>query len=229
MSNRTKILLLGGIITGPFFTVAWLLGAIGRQDYNPMRHPISSLSIGEFGWIQSSVFLITSLLMLAFAVGVRDAFMDCGHARWTWVFLAAVGIGLLGAGLFVTDPMNGYPRGTPLVPTDFTVHGRLHRAFSALVFLGMPLAGFASVGWFTTQGKAAWATYSKASAWAFLGSFVATTIAFLGVGGLDQIAGLLQRVTLTVGWTWVMLLALEVRAVASHPAKIEPSADNFAA
>lgn len=229
LSNRTKILLLGGVMAGPFFTVAWMLGTVGNQGYSPLRHPISSLSIGESGWIQSSAFFITGLLMFAFAAGVRDALRDRGLSRWTWIFLAAVGIGLLGAGLFVTDPMNGYPPGTPLVPTDFTASGRLHRVFSAMVFLGIPFAGFSSARWFRSQGKDAWATYSQASAWAFLGSFVITTIAFLGVGDLDELAGFLQRLTLTIGWAWVTLFAIYVLTVAQHPAKPKPPADKVAA
>jgi hypothetical protein len=229
MSIRTKILLLGGVIAGPFFTVAWLVGAFGHQGYSSLRHPISSLSIGESGWIQSSAFLITGLLMLAFAAGVREALKDRGLSKWTWIFLATVGVGLLGAGLFVTDPMNGYPPGTPVVPTEFTVLGRLHRVFSALVFLGIPFACFSSARWFSSQDKSSWVTYSQASAWAFLGSFVVTTIAFLGVGGLDQIAGLLQRLTLTIGWTWVTLFAIHALSMAPNPANRNPSPDKVSA
>jgi hypothetical protein len=225
MGDRTSLLLLGGVIAGPFFTTAWLLGAIGRQGYSAMRHPISSLSIGESGWIQASAFLITGLLMLAFAIGVRKALRDQGLSKWTSIFLAAAGLGLVGAGLFVTDPMNGYPPGTPLLPTEFTISGRLHRIFSALVFLGIPLAGFSSARWFASQGKSAWATYSRASAWGFLSSFVVTTIAFLGIRGLNQIAGLLQRLTLIIGWAWVTLFAIYVLTVASHSAKPKPPAD----
>ena len=33
------------------------------------------------------------------------------------------GIGLIGAGIFVTDPLNGYPPGTPLIPIRRTAHG----------------------------------------------------------------------------------------------------------
>ena len=218
MINKTRYLLLGGVIAGPLFTLAWLLGAIGRQDYSTLRHPISSLSIGDAGWIQASAFLITGLLMLAFAIGVRYVHSDQGLSRWTSIFLASAGLGLLGAGLFVTDPMNGYPPGTPLVPTEFTISGRLHRAFSALVFLGIPLAAFSSARWFKRQGKSEWATYSRASAWGFLALFVVTTIAFLGVGGLGSMAGLLQRITLIIGWTWVTLFATHLLNITTQPA-----------
>ncbi|MDX1435570.1 MAG: DUF998 domain-containing protein [Anaerolineales bacterium] len=226
MNGRTRFLLLGGLLAGPFFTLAWFLGAIGRQDYSALRHPISSLSIGSAGWTQTAAFLITGMLMLAFAVGVRGVFRPRGLSRWAAVFLAAAGVGLVGAGLFVTDPMNGYPPGTPLVPTDFTVPGRLHRAFSALFFGGLPLSAFSFARWFSRQGHSTWATYSRASAWGFLAAFVVTTVAFLGVGGLDDMAGLLQRFTLVIGWAWVTLLAYHLQKIA--PRDVEPPRDSEA-
>jgi hypothetical protein len=210
VSALARLLLLCGTVAGPLFTAAWLLGGAGREGYSALRHPISSLAIGDAGWMQTATFLVTGLLVIAFAVGGRLALGDRGPSRWTSIFLAAVGFGLVGAGWFVTDPMNGYPPGTPLVPTDFTVAGRLHRAFSALVFLGMPLAAFSAARWLAVQGATGWARYSRVTAWAFLAAFAVTTIGFLGLGGLDRIAGLLQRITLTIGWVWVTLLAIRI-------------------
>ncbi len=53
----TKVLLVCGAITGPLFTVAWIVEGATRANYNPLRHPISSLSISEFGWTQTPTSL----------------------------------------------------------------------------------------------------------------------------------------------------------------------------
>jgi hypothetical protein len=140
--TSTRLLLASGVIAGPFFTLAWLLESSTRSDYDPMRHPISSLSIGAHGWTQSVAFIVTGLLMIAFAIGLRRVLLARGRFVWAPRLIAAIGVGLLGAGFFVADPSNGYPLGTPALPLQYTLPGRLHRLFSALVFLGIPLASF---------------------------------------------------------------------------------------
>jgi Protein of unknown function (DUF998) len=39
-------------------------------DYDPLRLPISSLTLGPFGWTQTLNFSVVGLLTLAFAVGL---------------------------------------------------------------------------------------------------------------------------------------------------------------
>jgi hypothetical protein len=50
-----------------------------------------------------------------------------------------VGLGLIGAGVFTSDPINGYPPGTP-VPAPRTLPGILHDQFSTPVFTALPAA-----------------------------------------------------------------------------------------
>jgi hypothetical protein len=73
----TRTLLICGAIAGPLFTVAWLVEGATRADYSPLRHPVSSLALGEFGWTQVANFIVTGLLTLAFAVGLGGR---CGHS-----------------------------------------------------------------------------------------------------------------------------------------------------
>ena len=42
------------------------------------------------------------------------------------VLVGSVALGLIGAGVFIADPLNGYSPGVPMVPSERTVHGRLH-------------------------------------------------------------------------------------------------------
>jgi hypothetical protein len=204
-----KPLLVCGAIAGPVFTVAWIVEGATRADYDPARHPISSLSIGDLGWTQTASFMVTGLLTLVFALGLRRSLSsDGGGSTWGPRLIGLIGIGLLGAGIFVTDPMNGYPLGTPNLPLHFSVPGRLHRLFSAFVFLGLPGACFVFRRLFTRRGVRSWANYSAITGYAFVVMFVVTSVGFAQVEGWVNHAGLFQRITLTIGWAWITLIAV---------------------
>jgi hypothetical protein len=140
--------------------------------------------------------------------------------------MVAVGVGLIGAGLFTTDPMNGCPPGTPLVPTQYSVAGRLHRSLSALVLFGLPLASFSLGRWFDRRGHRSWAIYSGLTGVSFLAFFLLASVGFFQVSGLAAFAGLFQRTSLSVGWIWLTLLALRMLRgpIAVPPADAAPSA-----
>jgi hypothetical protein len=205
---KTKVLLICGAIAGPLFTLAWIVEGATRADYNPLRHPISSLSIGDAGWTQATTFIVTGLLMLAFAFGLRRIPQIRAGTTWGPLLIGAIGIGLFGAGLFVTDPMNGYPPGTPDLLLQYSLLGRLHRLFSALVFLGLPGACFVFARLFGRWGERRWSIYSLVTGIAFLVMFIVTSAGFAQVEGLVNYAGLFQRITLTIGWAWLTLLPL---------------------
>jgi hypothetical protein len=79
---KTKTLLACGAIGGPLFVIAFLVEGAIRADYNVLRHPVSSLALGEGGWMQIVNFIVTGLLMLAFAVGLRRALRPRGGSSW---------------------------------------------------------------------------------------------------------------------------------------------------
>jgi uncharacterized protein DUF998 len=66
-------LLVCGAIAGPLFTIAWAVEGATRANHNPLRHPVSSLELGDFGWTQMANFIVAGLLTLAFAVGLKRA------------------------------------------------------------------------------------------------------------------------------------------------------------
>ena len=208
LDRKTKLLLMCGALAGPLFTIIWFITGLTRTNYDPMRHPISSLSIGEFGWTQVTNFILTGLLTLGLAFGLRKALQSRGGSKWGVIWITAVGIGFIGAALFVADPMNGYPPGTPLLLMQPTVIGRLHRLFSALVFFGLPGAGFSLGRLFARNGEHAWAAYSRGTAIAFIIMFILTSIGFAQVAPIVQYAGILQRISLLIGLTWMTLLPL---------------------
>jgi hypothetical protein len=208
VSVKTKTLLVCGVIAGPLFVVAFLVEGATRAHYDPLRHPVSSLAFGGSGWTQRANFLVTGLLMLAFAIGLRRALRPLGGLTWGPLLVGTCAVGLLGAGIFVADPMNGYPPGTPEKRLDYSTHGVLHDLFSTPFFLGLPVTCFVFSRWFAARGKRGWAAYSGVTGVVLVSAFILSSAGFGQTEGLVDVAGLFQRVTLIVGFGWLTLLAV---------------------
>lgn len=209
---RTRLLLICGVLAGPLFTLAYLIEGATRAGYDPLRHPVSSLALGEHGWTQTANFLVSGVLVLAFAFGLQLALRPGKGSVFGPLLVAIWGIGLLGAGLFVTDPVSGYPPGTPAMPEISTSDGVLHDLFSVFAFFALPVACFVVSRRFFAQPRLGWAIYSVATGVVFLVLFVLASMGFSQTAGLVEYGGLLQRLCVTVGWAWLSLLALDVLA-----------------
>lgn len=185
-----------GVIAGPLFVLTFLINGALVTDYSPLRHPVSSLQLA--GWVQSANFIVTGALVVAFAVGARLGF-------WGSLLIGAVGIGLIGSGIFTTDPVSGYPPGSPAL-SEYTWHGQLHDLFAIPTFVGWPIACFVLARRFRPR-------YSIASGVAFVVMFVLTNAAFAQTPGLVEFGGLFQRLTVIIGFTWLTLLAVDLTRV----------------
>jgi Protein of unknown function (DUF998) len=208
---RTKALLVCGAIAGPLFTVAWAVEGATRAHYDPLRHPVSSLELGDLGWTQRANFIVAGLLTAAFAVGLWRALRPLGGSTRGPLLVGAHAIGLLGAGIFVTDPVGGHPPGTPdHLQTYGSVHAALHDLFSVGTFVGLPVACLVFARRFAGWGQRGWAIYSAATGAVFAVGLVLTSMAFNQAEGLVELGGLLQRATVTGGWAWLTLLAVHL-------------------
>ena len=206
-------LLLCGVIGPVIFVASFLVQGALRSGYDPLRHPVSSLSLGPGGWVQMATFWLTGLLIVGYAVGLRRA--RCGW--WTPVLVGLVGVGLVGAGIFVADPISGYPPGSP-VPAPPTAHGIAHQLFSTPVFTALPAAMLVMTRRFFRSSERGWAWYSLLSAPVFFGCFVLSSLGFNQNPVLMPVGGLWQRLTLVVGFSWLAALALHVRRGPSQAA-----------
>lgn len=213
---KTRTLLACGAVAGPLFIVAFLIEGATRADYSPLRHPVSSLALGDHGWTQVVNFIVTGLLMLAYAVGLRRALRPGPGSTWGPVLVGLYAIGLIGAGIFVTDPLSGYPPGTP-GRLEYTTTGALHDLFSTPVFVALPAACFVFTRAFVQRGERGWAAYSAITGVVFIVGFLLASAGFNQTEGWVEIGGLLQRITITVGWGWLALLAVHVRRRQAEP------------
>jgi Protein of unknown function (DUF998) len=136
--SRPGRLLVAGLLAGPLFTVTFLIqGAFRGHGYSQLRHPVSSLALGLQGWEQIANFVVCGLLVVLFSFGVRASLRPGPGSLIVPLLVTVWGIGLVGAGIFVTDPVGGYPTAASPV----TWHGRLHDlAFSLPGFTALALA-----------------------------------------------------------------------------------------
>ena len=92
---------LSVFVAGPLFVVAFLIEGAIRDAYDALRQPVSALEIGPWGWVQQVNFIITGILMIACAIGLRTALQRSGGSTSAPVLITLAGIGLVGAGIFV--------------------------------------------------------------------------------------------------------------------------------
>ncbi|NEA30297.1 DUF998 domain-containing protein [Streptomyces sp. SID13031] len=57
--NRTAYC---GVLAAPLFLTLWALQAFTRDSFDPAKHPISLLALGDAGWIQITNFILTGSL-----------------------------------------------------------------------------------------------------------------------------------------------------------------------
>jgi hypothetical protein len=206
----TQLLLGCGALAGPAFVVMFTVEGARRPGYNPRRHPVSSLALGPGGWRQTGNFGVAGALLVAGAVGLaRDSRASIG-SRVGPGLVGATGAGLIGSGAFVTDPISGYPPGTPDAPARPTRSGIVHDLCAMPTFLGLPATQLAFARSFRHAGRPGWARYSAASACLMGVSFVLASAAFGQVRRLAPYGGVLQRMSVSVGFAW--LTAVFVRA-----------------
>jgi len=211
--RRTRLLLSCGSVAGPVFVSTFVIIGRKREAYSPRRDPVSALALGPSGWVQVVNFLTTGVLTCAAAVGMRRALRSGPGAAAIPVATGAVGIGLIGAGIFATEPpgTDHTPSG-PDAPTRLTRRGALHVAFSVPVFLGLPIACGMGARRFSSVRKTVWSGYSAGSGVATL---VAITLAGAGFAGNERLthrAGTFQRIAIIAGLGWMSRFARHLMA-----------------
>jgi hypothetical protein len=199
----TRRLLRCGVAAGPAFVAVFLLEGAGRDGYRPLRHPVSSLALGSRGWIQAGNFAVAGTLFLAGAAGLARSDDPAGSSRAAPALIGAAGAGLICSAVFTTDPVSGYPPGTPDALTRPSRAGAAHNLAAIPVFAGLPAAALAC-GWRSWQaGQRGFALYSAGSAVTML-----TTMALAGAGfgqspRLVNLGGLFQRASIVSGFGWL--------------------------
>jgi hypothetical membrane protein len=192
-------------VAGPIlFMLVFLVEGALRPGYRPWRHFVSLLARGDRGWVQAGNFMLCGGLSLAFAAGLART----GGASAFAVLFGIFGVGLVASGIFPCDAGLGYPPGALATwPRTATRSGNLHNLAGALVFGSLCIAAFVAAA---RSASHAFALYSIASGVLVLVLFIMASALAAGLkdDSADPPIGLVQRLAIGVGWTWMAVFAL---------------------
>ena len=199
-------LLACGVIGSLLNMVVLLILGATRPGYNAWLIPDSSLELGDGGWIQITNYIVSGVLLLAFALGLRRALRTGRGSTWGPILLGLFGLSFIGIGIFVTDPVLGYPLGAS---STTTIAGTLHNLLGQLQFISLAAACFVlarrDAGLETSRG---WAWYSFATGLLVIASDIVFVLIFkLSNGGP---VGLIARIGIIVSGCWIALLAIRL-------------------
>lgn len=208
ISRTTKMLAACGVVAGPLFIVVAVAQMPLRPGFDPGRDAISLLSIGHLGWIQVVNFLVTGVLYVACATGMRRLVSTGPGRRWIPALLYVCGAGIAGGGVFHPDPGDGFPPGTP---ADASVasswHGVLHQVCGMSAFLALIALCFVFGSRFARAGQRRLAVGSRIAGALFA---VALPAAGAPAGALTLCAGV------AVGMFWTALASATLIAAADR-------------
>ncbi|MGC4835175.1 DUF998 domain-containing protein [Micromonospora vinacea] len=163
--RRTRLLLGCGTVAGLLFPVLSFGQAFTRSGFDLRRHAVSSLTLGDLGWLQVIAFAGTGVLAVAFALGLWQALRPGRAGTVVPVLVGVYGVAMVGGGIFVPDPALGWPPGAPAgLPEQASTGSILHTVCGAAAFLSLIAAGLLLARRFTAQGDRTWALYSATSA-----------------------------------------------------------------
>lgn len=196
----TRSLLGYGVLAGPAYVLVALAQAVFlRPGFDLAHDDVSLLSNGSLGWIQIANFVLTGAMVIACAVGLGRALAGGRGATWAPRLLVIYGIGLVLAGIFVADPMNGFPAGAPAGrPETISVHGLLHIAAAGIGFLGFVAGCFVIARRFAAERLGRWSVLSIVTGAAFL-------LAFGGIasGSSSPAVVIAFWAALLLAWSWL--------------------------
>jgi hypothetical protein len=199
----TRSLLGYGVLVGPVYSAVSLAQAFTRRGFDVRRHEWSLLENGDLGWTQIANFVVTGVLLVAYAVGLRRVLADGAGSRWAPRLTAMFGLCLVAAGVFTADPALGFPVGTPDGPGRISWHGMLHFMAAGVGFVAIAASCFVLARRYTGQGRRGLARYSRTTGLVFLAGFLC-----VASGAGSTIANLLFVGAVLALWAWVSTVAL---------------------
>ncbi|MFD5771233.1 DUF998 domain-containing protein [Streptomyces sp. NPDC127049] len=167
--STTRRLLTAAVVASPLWAVVALTQAATREGFDITRHPLSALSNGSLGWLQITNFLAVGTLLVLGATGLRRALHGTPGSTWAPRLVRVSGIGMIAAGVFVMDPADGFPVGTPYgMPTALTWHSYAHFAAGAVTFLSMIAACYVLARHFSRTAHRGYAALARTGGTALL-------------------------------------------------------------
>ena len=159
--TKPKFLLACGVALGPLFYVVVVAQILTRAGFDISKHPLSLLSLGNAGWIQIANFILTGLLSIACAFGMRRVLRNAAGETWGPLLIGTFGLGMVVAGIFPPDPLLGFPPGALAgIPAQMSEHAMLHGVGFFVAFLSLIAACFVFARRYFVVRNPGWGRYS---------------------------------------------------------------------
>jgi len=202
----TKALLICGVFAGPLYGIVGAIQLLTRPGFDVRYNMLSQMSLGDQGWIQVANFLVSGLLVVAGAVGMRRALGSSPASTWGPRLVGVYGLGLIAAAIFSADPGFGFPPGTPAgPPTTMSTHSLLHFVSALFGFFAVIGACVVFARRFAKLGQRGWATFSVVTGVFFLVAFLGTAS---GSGGVTFTLALWGA--LALAWVWLSAVSAKL-------------------
>lgn len=212
-AKQNKAVVIGawaGMTAAVFFVLTFTIEGWLRSGYDARSMYVSELALGERGWVQNLNFIVTGLLLMLFARGVRAAFVPGRAQAAAPVLFDLVATGLFASGFFVMDPAT-----TP--QAEWSLHGTAHQLFGALVFASAPASCFVCLWRFWSDP-----VWRPLRWWTlFVGVLLVVVVVIMSAGPTMPPAapnefnawiGLVQRTHLATYMAWIFSLAWWMKA-----------------
>jgi len=186
VTSSTVALSWCGVAAGPLFVASVVIQEATRDGFDPRRHALSQLALGEHGWIQTATFALAGLLVLTSALGLRRLLREGPGSTWGPFLIGLYGLGLIWAAVFPTDPAAGFPPGVP-APAQPTLYGTLHNLSPTIMGLALIIACSVFARRFLRSRQRGWAIYSMVTPVIYLvlgfAAFLLADLRWLLLGG----------------------------------------------
>ncbi len=199
--------LTAGLIAGPLFLIIVTIDALTRPAFDLTKHAISMLSLGDRGWLMASTFIVSGLLTLLFAVGMRRLLKGTRAGTWGPLLLGVFGVGLAMAGVFPAPAGLGFPAGTPIDQEPvITTTAMLHNVAFMLSFGSLIASCFVFARRFAADATKTWRTAAIA-----FGIGIPVTIML----GMSQVVPVGYAFYFATVFAWVWVFALAARSLST--------------
>jgi hypothetical protein len=209
LSPGDRRLLSAGGLAGIIFCGVATYGILTRPGFDLQRHAVSSLSLGEGGWMMAAAFVASGALTLSCAIGLSHVLKD-GRGRFALpVLIGVYGLGLIIAGIFPAPACCGFPAGTPqdqlpvMTPSAIAHSIGFMVAFSALIIACFVAALRQSGG---------------ASLLSLLAGILMPLLVVLGMTNVIA-PGVAFFIAAIIGWVWLAVLVMQLAGQSGQAAK----------
>jgi hypothetical protein len=202
----TRSLLGYGVLAGTVFEASVLIQGLTRHGFRIAHDDASLLSNGPLGWIQIATFLVSGVMTIACAVGMRRALAERAGGTWGPRLIAVYGAALMAAGLLRADPADSFGPGAPAgKAAHVSWHGAGHLMSASIGFIALIVACFVLARYFTRERRRGLAVYSRVTGLAFLAAFAGVT-----TGSSSSAIVLPFYAGVLIAWIWIAVTSVHL-------------------